>query len=82
MKIYKVHLDLSLVIGRLREFKLKEYNSAFPIVFVEAKSPDDACFKSVYILIQGILRQDSSIETRLLCRNIKEDIRIIKASCQ
>lgn len=82
MKIYKVHLDLSMVIGRLRQFQLKEYNSEFPIVFVEAKSPDDACFKSVYILIQGILRQDSSIETRLLCRNLKDDIRIIKASCQ
>jgi len=82
MKIYKVHLDLSMVISRLKEFRLKEYNSAFPIIFVEAKSPDDACFKSVYILIQGILRQDSSIQTRLLCRSIKEDIRVIKVSCR
>ena len=82
MAIYKVHLDLSMVITRLKGFKLREYNSAFPIVFVEAKSPDDACFKSVYILIQGILRQDNSIETRLLCRRIKEDIRVIKVSCK
>ena len=78
MVIYKVFLDLSLVISRLRGFKLKEYNSNFPIVFIEAKSPDDACFKAVYILITGILKQDDSVETRLLCRDIKPDIRIIK----
>ena len=82
MAIYKIHLDLSMVINRLKGFKLKEYNSAFPIIFVEAKSPDDACFKAIYILLQGLLRQDDSIETRLLCRSIKEDIRIIKVCCK
>ena len=82
MVIYKVYLDLTLVMPRLKGFKLKEYNSNFPIVFVEAKSPDDACFKSVYVLINGILKQDDSVETRLLCRSIKEDIRIIKVRAE
>ena len=82
MVIYKVYLDLTLVMPRLKGFKLKEYNSNFPIVFVEAKSPDDACFKSVYVLINAILKQDDSVETRLLCRSIKEDIRIIKVRAE
>ena len=82
MVIYKVYLDLTLVMPRLKGFKLKEYNSNFPIVFVEAKSPDDACFKSVYVLINGILKQDDSVETRLLWRSIKEDIRIIKVRAE
>ena len=82
MVIYKVFLDLTLVMPRLKSFKLKEYNSNFPIVFVEAKSPDDACFKAIYILINGILKQDDSVETRLLCRQIKEDVRILKVRSQ
>jgi hypothetical protein len=79
MALYKIHLDLSLVISRLKDFRLKEYNSEFPIIFVEAKSPDDACFKAIYLLIKIILDQDDSIETRLLCRSIKKDIRVLKA---
>jgi hypothetical protein len=51
-------------------------------VFVEADDPDGACFKAIFDLIQIILKQDDSIEARLLCRNIREEIRIIKISCQ
>tara|TARA_B110000014_G_scaffold234914_1_gene199105 strand:+ start:667 stop:915 length:249 start_codon:yes stop_codon:yes gene_type:complete len=80
MKIYKVYMDLQLVIPRLREFRLKEYNSTFPIVFIEAKDPDDACYKAIYNLVSGLLSQDSSVETSLLCRSIVHDIRIIKVS--
>jgi hypothetical protein len=82
MLIFKVYLDLSLVINRLIRFNLHEYNSTQPIVFVEAADPDGACFKATFDLIQIILKQDDSIEARLLCRNIREEIRIIKISCQ
>ena len=78
MILYKIYLDLSLIISRLKSFHLQKYNSKFPIVFVEAKSPDDACFKATYLLIKLILDQDDTIETRLLCRSIKKDIRILK----
>ena len=80
MKIYKVFMDLELVISRLRNFRLKEYNSSFPIVFVDAKDPDDACYKAIYNLVSSVLSQDSSLETSLLCREIVFDIRIIKVS--
>ena len=78
MKLYKVFMDLELVISRLRVFRLKEYNSSFPIVFVEAKDPDDACFRALYNLVSNILSQDSSPETSILCREIVFDIKVIK----
>ena len=71
-------MDLELVISRLRGFRLKEYNSSFPIVFVEAKDPDDACFRALYNLVSNILSQDSSPETSILCREIVFDIKVIK----
>jgi hypothetical protein len=82
MLLFKVRLDLSLVISRLIRFNLHEYNSTEPILFIEAADPDGACFKAIFNLIQIILKQDDSIESRLLCRSIREDIRVIKVSCQ
>ena len=81
MIIFKIRLDLSLIINRLIRFDLQEYDSTQPIVFIEAANPDDACFKAIFNLIQIILKQDSSIEARLLCRSIREDVRILKISC-
>ena len=71
-------MDLELVISRLRKFKLKEYNSPFPIVFVDARDPDDACYKAIYNLVSTVLSQDSSLQTSILCREIVFDIRVIK----
>ena len=82
MKIYKVYLDLSLVITVIIKFKIQEYNSPFPIVFVEAGDPDEACFLATSGLMKTILNQDSSIETRILCREIRHDIRVLRAVCQ
>ena len=63
MKIYKVEMDLSLVISRLKHFELHEYNSEKPILFVEAKSPDDACHKAYFKLVALILKQEHTKET-------------------
>ena len=83
MIIFKVSLDLSLIINRLTKFDLKEYaSSAYPIVFIEAANPDEACFKAIFNLIQIMLKQDDSVESRLLCRSIRADIRVTKISCQ
>ena len=78
MVLYKVYMDLSLVINELTKFRLHQYNSAFPILFVEAANPDEACFKATYNLLQIILSQDNSVEARLLCREIKNNIRVLK----
>jgi hypothetical protein len=73
---------MTLVMPSLKRFKLKEYNSNFPIVFVEANSPDDACFKAIYSLVSILLKQDDSVHIRILCRQIKHDIRIIKVRAE
>ena len=78
MKIYKVEMDLSLVISRLKHFELHEYNSEKPILFVEAKSPDDACHKAYFKLVALILKQEHTKETILLTNEILHDISITK----
>ena len=78
MKIYKVLIDLSLVHGRLKQFRLYEYNSEFPTVFVEAKDPDQACYLAMFQLVEIILKQDSSSVTTKLTKDILYDVRINK----
>ena len=80
MKIYKVEMDLSLAIARLTDFELHEYNSSKPIIFVEAKSPDDACHKAYFRLVAIILKQKQTKETIILTNEILHDISITKVS--
>ena len=69
---------LTLVISRLKEYNLDDYNSSTPIIFVEAKDPDDACYKAMHKLDIKILKSDHSIETLNFIKDIFNDIRIIK----
>ena len=78
MKIYKVHMVLTLVISRLKKYDLEDYNSASPIIFVEANDPDDACYKAMHKLAGKILRLDHSVETLEFIKDIFHDVRIIK----
>ena len=80
MKLYKVYLDMSLVISRLKKYRIDEYNYNTPIVFVEADDPDEACFRAIYGLIRKVLDQDDSAESKELCKDLKHDIKIIRAS--
>lgn len=80
MKIYKVEMDLSQVISSLKEFELHEYNSERPLIFVEAKSPDDACHKAYFRLVAIILKQSSSKKTLSLINELLYDISISKVN--
>lgn len=71
---------MTLIISRLKKFRLYEYNTSSPIVFVEADDPDGACFKATYQLIRIILDQDNSEETKEICKDIKRDMRVLKVS--
>ena len=73
-------MDLSLVISRLKHFELHDYNSEKPILFVEAKSPDDACHKAYFKLVALILKQEHTKETILLTNELLHDISITKVS--
>jgi len=76
MKIYKIYMDLSLVIPRLKRFKLGEYSSNFPTIFVEARDPDEACHLAYYRLVEIMLKQDGSPATSSLAKDILLDITI------
>ena len=78
MKLYKVKLCMALTHQRLKKFKLGRYNYLSPIIFVEADDPDGACHDSVYALYELMIKQDDSLETKLLFREIAYDIRVIK----
>jgi hypothetical protein len=78
MKIYRLTLCLQLVISRLKKFDLKQYNSERPIIFVEAKDPDEACYRAIYNLTSIILKQDDSKATIELLKEIMYDMRVIK----
>ena len=78
MKIYNVHMVLTLVMPRLKKYHLDDYNSSTPIIFVEAQDPDDACYKAMHKLAGKILKSDHSIETLNFIKDIFHDIRIIK----
>jgi len=82
MKIYCLHVDMLLVLGRLKGFRLDEFNYPEPIIFLEAKSPDDACYRMVCKLSEILLKQDESVETAALIREILVDIRIIRVTCK
>jgi len=78
MKIYRLTLCLQLIISRLKKFDLKQYNSERPIIFVEAKDPDEACYRAIYNLTSIILKQDDSKATIDLLKEILYDLRVIK----
>jgi hypothetical protein len=82
MKIYTVELDMTLVMGRLKSFHLKEFNSEYPTVFVEANDPDDACYFTICKFSEVVLKQNESPETAKLLRDVIQDIRIKKAYCK
>ena len=71
-------MDLALVISRLKKFDLHEYNTERPIIFVEAKSPDDACHQAYYRLATVILKQDCNKKTATFIEDILLDISITK----
>ena len=81
MMLYKVELYLKLsILKLLKNFNLKEFNCPNPIAFVEAEDPDDACHKAIGKLMSLILKQDDSIETRMLCFRVFNDIKVDKVS--
>jgi hypothetical protein len=71
-------LDISNVFSRIKHLFLKSYNSPFPTIFINAKDPDDACYIVLYDLLKILIKQNSSIEMRIICREIRRKSRIDK----
>ena len=73
-KTFRIVMDLRKVLEKIRHFDLDMYDAEMPLIFVEAKNPDDACFIAYCGLFKIMLDQDSSIKTKILCKQCKEDI--------
>jgi len=78
MRNYKIYIDLFDVYKDLIRFDLYEFRNPFALVFIEASDPDDACNTVILRIMRMIMRQDSSLETRIVCRKIRKYIRIDK----
>lgn len=69
------------VLARLKKYNLENYNSVRPIIFVEAKDPDEACYKATHRLTNILLKKDHSIESIEFIKDIINDVRILKIEC-
>ncbi len=78
MRNYRIMLDISNVFIKIKHLFLKSYNSPFPTIFITAKDPDEACFEALNDLINIIMKQNTSIEMRIVCRDIRRRSRIDK----
>ena len=81
MKVYKVEIDMTYVLARLKKFKLKEYNTQFPIIFVEANDPDEACHLATYQLAAILIQQEATHENAMFIKDLIYDINVIKVRC-
>ena len=71
-------LDISKIYKEIQHLKLKSYNSPFPTIFLSGKDPDDACYLAIYNLIDIIMKQDSTIQMRIICKQLKRLSKIDK----
>ena len=78
MRNYKIYIDFFDVYQELTKYNLYEFHTPFTILFIEASDPDDACNTAIYRLMYLIMRQDESLQTRIVCRKIRKYLRIDK----
>ncbi len=82
MKIYVIEFDMRLVLPKLVNFNLDIFNYNSPIVFIEANNPDDACYLAHCKFAEVILKQDESMETATMIKDLFNDMRIKKVYCK
>lgn len=82
MKIYVVTFDLTMVLPRLLQFNLHEFNHQYPSIFIEAPDPDEACYLAYCKFSETLFRQDSSKSTANLIKQLEYEIRITKVACK
>tara|TARA_R100001163_G_C5007588_1_gene154583 strand:+ start:61 stop:312 length:252 start_codon:yes stop_codon:yes gene_type:complete len=79
MPNYRISIDLSDLQNDLKKYILTgEFSIPFALCFIDAASPDDACHEIMLRLMTKLMRQQPTIETRVLCRKIRKFIRVDK----
>ena len=76
-------MDLTLVLGRLKKYKIGEYNDKRPIIFVPADDPDEACYQAYIglsdkIIKQGLKESDGDFNSSIFdfAKDIMYDVRV------
>jgi len=82
MKIYIIELDMTLILPRLKNFRLGEFNHEYPYIFIEADNPDDACYLAYCKFSEVLLKQDESTETAMLIKDVFNGLKIRKVYCK
>lgn len=78
MKNFKVSIDLSDIFKEISNFKLREFDAPFLIIFIQASDPDEVCCEITERIINQILKKDTSIKARIVCRYVRKNIRFDK----
>ena len=81
MPNYRISIDLADLYEELSEYSLREHNGPFSLCILEADNPDEACSIVMTRLMLSIVRQQDTVETRILCRKIRRYLRIDKVQC-
>jgi hypothetical protein len=81
MPNYRMSLDLSDLQQELSLYDLREYRLPFTLYILEADNPDEACHKILRRIQDSVMKQSTSIETRILCRKIRRYMRLDKVEC-
>jgi len=82
MKIYTLMFDMTAVLPRLKKFKLQEFNSSHPKIFVEADDPDGACYEGYCRLSEILLKHDDTRANATFAKKIMDEVRITKVKCK
>lgn len=73
---------MTLVLPRLKPYRLGVFNYTHPIVCVDADNPDDACYLGYCKFAETLLKQDESTSMADFIKEIFHDVRIMKVYCK
>ena len=66
MKTFKITVDLSKIYQAIKPYKLREYAGSFPVLELNAHTPDQACYLTYNNLRDLLKNQDGMTEAILL----------------
>jgi len=81
MPNYRLSIDLSDLYLEMEKYSLREYRLPFSLYILEAENPDDACAILLERVMTALLKVDSTMKTRILCRKVRRFMRIDKIEC-
>tara|TARA_A100001201_G_C3990001_1_gene171292 strand:+ start:336 stop:584 length:249 start_codon:yes stop_codon:yes gene_type:complete len=76
MPNYRVMIDLADVFLDLEKYSLREYRQPFSLYILEADNPDGVCHEIMQRIMRAIIKEDASIDGRIMCRKIRKYLRI------